>query len=108
MSDSGRRTVEVLARALLRADGPTVTIEIPWPYWEGSPTTPDFGRGVLLFGIRDAAGTEEVLGEVIEVSGGVTLPRIAVIAAAGVDVISVGALTHTAPAADLGLDWGGP
>lgn len=42
---------------------------------------------------------------IIEVSGGVTLERIAVIAAAGVDVISVGALTHSAPAVDLGLDW---
>lgn len=40
-----------------------------------------------------------------EVSGGVTLARIPIIAAAGVDVISVGALTHSAPASDLGLDW---
>jgi nicotinate-nucleotide pyrophosphorylase (carboxylating) len=41
----------------------------------------------------------------VEVSGGVKLDRVAAIAAAGVDVISVGALTHSAPAADLGLDW---
>ena len=27
------------------------------------------------------------------------------LAALGVDVISVGALTHSAPAADIGLDW---
>lgn len=40
-----------------------------------------------------------------EVSGGVTLQRIPIIAAAGVDIISVGALTHSAPARDLGLDW---
>lgn len=40
-----------------------------------------------------------------EVSGGVTLDRIARIAAAGVDIISVGALTHSAPSCDLGLDW---
>jgi nicotinate-nucleotide pyrophosphorylase (carboxylating) len=42
---------------------------------------------------------------IIEVSGGVTLERVPRIAAAGVDVISVGALTHSAPAADLALDW---
>lgn len=42
---------------------------------------------------------------VIEVSGGVTQARIAVIAEAGVDVISVGALTHSYKAADIGLDW---
>ena len=41
----------------------------------------------------------------LEVSGGVTLERIPKIAAAGVDVISAGALTHSAPAADLALDW---
>ncbi|HEX4339886.1 MAG TPA: carboxylating nicotinate-nucleotide diphosphorylase [Polyangiaceae bacterium] len=41
---------------------------------------------------------------IVEVSGGITLERIAVLAKAGVDVISVGALTHSAPAADIGLD----
>ncbi len=40
----------------------------------------------------------------VEVSGGVTLERIAALAKAGVDVISVGALTHSAPAADISLD----
>jgi nicotinate-nucleotide pyrophosphorylase (carboxylating) len=40
----------------------------------------------------------------VEVSGGITLSRIASLAAAGVDLISVGALTHSAPAADIGLD----
>jgi nicotinate-nucleotide pyrophosphorylase (carboxylating) len=41
---------------------------------------------------------------IVEVSGGITLERIATLAKAGVDVISVGALTHSAPAADIGLD----
>lgn len=41
---------------------------------------------------------------VIEVSGGITLGRIASLAALGVDVISVGALTHGARAVDLALD----
>jgi len=40
-----------------------------------------------------------------EASGGVTLARVAELARAGVDVISVGALTHSAPAADIGLDF---
>jgi nicotinate-nucleotide pyrophosphorylase (carboxylating) len=39
-----------------------------------------------------------------EVSGGVTLDRIGAYAAAGPDRISVGALTHSAPVLDLGLD----
>jgi len=40
----------------------------------------------------------------VEVSGGITLERVATLARAGVDVVSVGALTHSAPAADIGLD----
>jgi nicotinate-nucleotide pyrophosphorylase (carboxylating) len=40
----------------------------------------------------------------IEISGGITLDRLAVIAGLGADCVSVGALTHSAPAADLSLE----
>lgn len=39
----------------------------------------------------------------IEISGGVTLERVAFLASLGVDVVSVGALTHSATAADISL-----
>jgi nicotinate-nucleotide pyrophosphorylase (carboxylating) len=39
-----------------------------------------------------------------EASGGVTLETVAGIAETGVDLISVGALTHSAPVLDIGLD----
>ncbi len=42
---------------------------------------------------------------IVEVSGGITLQRVASLGALGVDVISVGALTHSSPSCDLGLDW---
>jgi len=41
---------------------------------------------------------------VLEASGGVNLETVRPIAETGVDVISVGALTHSAPALDIGLD----
>ena len=41
----------------------------------------------------------------LEASGGITLERVRELALAGVDVISVGALTHSAPAADISLDF---
>ncbi|WP_417849494.1 carboxylating nicotinate-nucleotide diphosphorylase [Thalassoglobus sp.] len=41
----------------------------------------------------------------LEASGGVTLNTVADIAATGVDRISVGALTHSAVALDIGFDW---
>lgn len=40
----------------------------------------------------------------IEVSGGITLDRVRPLAQLGVDIISVGALTHSAPAVDLSLE----
>ncbi|MGR2751296.1 carboxylating nicotinate-nucleotide diphosphorylase [Agromyces arachidis] len=51
------------------------------------------------------AGVELIAGRaIVEASGGVRLETVAAIAATGVDVISVGALTHSARALDLGLD----
>jgi nicotinate-nucleotide pyrophosphorylase (carboxylating) len=41
----------------------------------------------------------------VEASGGVRLETVQAIAASGVDIISVGALTHSAPACDIGMDW---
>ncbi len=55
---------------------------------------PDLREAVRL--ARDAT--------ILEASGGVTLETVRAIAETGVDVISVGALTHSAPALDIGLD----
>jgi nicotinate-nucleotide pyrophosphorylase (carboxylating) len=41
----------------------------------------------------------------LEASGGVNLQTVREIAETGVDFISVGALTHSAPALDIGLDF---
>lgn len=41
----------------------------------------------------------------LEASGGVSLETIRAIAETGVDFISVGRITHSAPAVDIGLDW---
>lgn len=50
------------------------------------------------------AAVRVVAGQVpLEASGGVSLERVAAIAATGVDYISIGALTHSAPALDLSM-----
>lgn len=63
----------------------------------------NFSPDDLREGVRRVAGRA-----VVEASGGVNLDTVAGIAATGVDVISVGALTHSARSIDLGLDiaWG--
>jgi nicotinate-nucleotide pyrophosphorylase (carboxylating) len=42
----------------------------------------------------------------IEISGGVTLGRIPELATTGADFVSIGALTHSAPAADVSFELG--
>ena len=58
------------------------------------------------FSLEDLrTGVAQVAGRaVVEASGGVSLETVRAIAETGVDVISVGALTHSARALDLGLD----
>jgi nicotinate-nucleotide pyrophosphorylase (carboxylating) len=51
------------------------------------------------------AGVKQIAGRaLVEASGSVRLDRVREIASTGVDIISVGALTHSARALDLGLD----
>jgi nicotinate-nucleotide pyrophosphorylase (carboxylating) len=59
----------------------------------------NFAPDAVAEAVKRAAGRA-----VIEVSGSVTVERIPELARLGVDVVSVGALTHSAPAADIGLD----
>ncbi len=67
------------------------------------------GIGTIMldnFSLDDLrTGVSQVAGRaVVEASGGVNLQTVRAIAETGVDVISVGALTHSARALDLGLD----
>ncbi|MNI46273.1 Nicotinate-nucleotide pyrophosphorylase [carboxylating] [compost metagenome] len=51
------------------------------------------------------AGVKQVDGRaIVEASGNVNINTVTEIASAGVDVISVGGLTHSVSALDLGLD----
>ncbi|MGA6126742.1 MULTISPECIES: carboxylating nicotinate-nucleotide diphosphorylase [unclassified Microbacterium] len=59
----------------------------------------NFSLADLRTGVAQVAGRATV-----EASGGVSLDTVRAIAETGVDVISVGALTHSARALDLGLD----
>ncbi|MDJ0781466.1 MAG: carboxylating nicotinate-nucleotide diphosphorylase [Desulfosarcinaceae bacterium] len=55
-------------------------------------------------GPQIAAAVSEIGGRaLVEVSGGVTLERLDTLAASGVDLISIGALTHSARAVDLSM-----
>lgn len=72
---------------------------------EALPYAPDvimldnFSLDELRTAVARAAGRVR-----LEASGGVNLQTVRAIAETGVDVISVGALTHSAPVLDIGLD----
>jgi nicotinate-nucleotide pyrophosphorylase (carboxylating) len=71
------------------------------------------GAGAVLVDNMTPAAVADAVAVVagrcpVEVSGGVTLESVVAYAAAGADLISVGSLTHSAPALDVGLDLLGP
>lgn len=55
--------------------------------------------------MREAAALARAYGAASEASGGLSVENAGAVAATGVDYISVGALTHSAPALDLALDF---
>ena len=68
------------------------------------------GVDTIMLDNMDPAEMAEAVGLIngralVEASGGITLETVRSVAETGVDIISVGALTHSAPACDIGLDW---
>ena len=98
--------VEATRRALAAADGLPVEVEcrtldeVRAAVEAGAPRIllDNMATDELRAAVELAAGRAE-----LEASGGVTLETVSAIAATGVDYISVGALTHSAPALDISL-----
>lgn len=73
------------------------------------------GADLILLDNMDLATTRRAVemarargGARLEASGGLSLANAAEVAATGVDYLAVGALTHSAPILDIGLDLDGP
>ena len=69
----------------------------------------DGGADIILLDNMDLPSIRKAMDLIkgralVEVSGGVTLANVREIAAVGPDLISIGALTHSAPAANLSMD----
>ena len=87
----------------------TVTIEIEVDRLDQIALALEAGANTILLDNMTPAQLREAVALIdgralVEASGGVNLQTVAAIAATGVDIISVGALTHSAPALDIGLD----
>ena len=102
-----------LARAVREAreglrEGTVVTIEVD--SLDQIPEALEAGADSILLDNMTpdqlATAVERIGGRALaEASGGITLETVAAVARSGVDLISVGALTHSAPALDVALDF---
>ena len=99
---------DVVRKALAGASH-TIKVEIEVETLEQLEEVLDAGADlVLLDNMSVERMSEAVLiasgRAILEASGGITLDTVGRVAATGVDIISVGALTHSATALDFGLD----
>ncbi len=87
----------------------TARIEVECENLEMVKQALDAGADVIMLDNMTVDAMREAVGFVagralLEASGGVTLETVKAIAETGVDFISVGGLTHSAPALDISLD----
>ena len=90
--------------------GHTTHIEVEVDRLDQIPAVLAGGADTIMldnFSLDDTRrGVELIDGKaIVEASGNMSLERVSAVAVTGVDVISVGALTHSVRSIDLGLDW---
>jgi nicotinate-nucleotide pyrophosphorylase (carboxylating) len=97
------------AVALARARRPDLPVEVEAQSLAEVDEAVSVGADIILADNLSIDAVREAVTRVggrakIEISGGVTLERMAALAATGADFVSVGALTHSAPAADISFE----
>jgi nicotinate-nucleotide pyrophosphorylase (carboxylating) len=97
------------AFAAVRARDPDLPIEVECDNLGQVSEALDAGADHILldnFGLGELAQAVRLAGSraLLEASGGLTLAEARAVAETGVDYLAVGALTHSAPALDIGLD----
>jgi nicotinate-nucleotide pyrophosphorylase (carboxylating) len=97
------------ARAVAARDGLTVEVEVDT--LDELDQALAAGAGLVLLdnmgltAMAEAARRATAAGARVEASGGLDLVTLPAVAATGVHFVAIGALTHSAPALDVGLDW---
>ena len=108
LASLGGNMAEAIRRA--RENYPDLKIEAEADTIEQAQAAAEAGADIILLDnmscdeLRQAVGLIEGRAKT-EASGGVTLETVREIAETGVDYISVGALTHSAPSVDIALDF---
>ena len=103
---------EIIAKARQKAPaGMTVEVEVTSPAEAGEALKA--GADIIMLDNMSVADMARVVGMAagrakIEASGGITLANVRRVALTGVDIISVGALTHSYKALDISLELAAP
>ncbi len=113
----GERGIALVVRAARQAAPPGTRVEVEVVTGDGALAAQDAGADIILLdnfapadlaratrAVRERARSRGVAAPELEASGGVTLETVRAFAEAGVDRVSVGWITHSAPALDLALD----
>lgn len=101
--------VEPAVKAALAATPRGVRVQVEVESEEAALAACDAGADFLLLDNRSPGELRRIVARVgeralLEASGGITLDNVRAIAETGVQRISIGALTHSAPAADVSLE----
>ncbi len=99
----------VAAFDLVRRAQPGLPLEVEVDTVEQARAVLDAGADLVLLDNMPPAGMRVVVAYAagrarLEASGGLTLDTAREVAESGVDYLSIGALTHSAPVLDIGLD----
>jgi nicotinate-nucleotide pyrophosphorylase (carboxylating) len=113
LADGGDPIGQAVAAARAGAPKGTKFIEVEVDTLEQFERALEVGPDIILVDnlgpekLAEAVRTRDARapGILLEASGGVTLATVRALAETGIDRISVGALTHSAPALDIGLDF---
>jgi len=111
LQQEGLSIAEIVERA--RANSPhTIKIEVEVQSMDEARDAMNALPDIMLLDNMSPAEMREIVKmvdgrAVLEASGGITLGAVAEVAATGVDLISIGALTHSVQALDISLDYAG-
>jgi nicotinate-nucleotide pyrophosphorylase (carboxylating) len=104
---AGLSIVDAVRRA--RMSWPGRTVEVECDRMEQVVEAVEAGADIVMLDNMSPSMVKDCVDRVagaalVEVSGGVSLETVGAYARAGADLISIGAITHSAPILDIGLD----
>jgi len=109
LAGEGVSLAQAIRRARARAPH-TVKIEVEVESIEAALAASNAGADIVMLDNMSPEEMHSAVNQIaaectVEASGGITLVNVADVAKSGVDIISVGALTHSPPAMDISLDY---